>query len=125
MAVLQETVAKAWEDRKGPAVLTTVDEAGVPNSVYVTCVNRFGDDTFVVADNYFDKTRKNILAGSRASLLFITQDDKAYQIKGAVTYHKDGEVFDAMKKWNPPKHPGHAAAALKAEEIYSGAEKLL
>jgi len=30
-----------------------------------------------------------------------------------------------MKKWNPPKHPGHAAAALKAEEIYSGAEKLL
>ncbi len=29
------------------------------------------------------------------------------------------------KKWNPEKHPGHAAAALKVEEVYSGAEKLL
>ncbi len=30
-----------------------------------------------------------------------------------------------MKKWNPKKHPGHAAAALKVEEVYTGAEKLL
>jgi hypothetical protein len=29
-----------------------------------------------------------------------------------------------MKKWNPDKYPGHAAAALKVEEIYSGSEKL-
>jgi len=29
-----------------------------------------------------------------------------------------------MKTWNPPQHPGHAAAALKVEEAYSGAEKL-
>jgi hypothetical protein len=28
-----------------------------------------------------------------------------------------------MKKWNPQKHPGHAAAALNVEEVYSGAEK--
>jgi len=30
-----------------------------------------------------------------------------------------------MKQWNPEKHPGHAAAALKVEEAYSGAERLL
>ena len=30
-----------------------------------------------------------------------------------------------MEKWNPEKHPGHAAAALKVEEIYKGAEKIL
>jgi uncharacterized protein len=30
-----------------------------------------------------------------------------------------------MKKWNPEKHPGRAAAALKVEEVYSGSEKLL
>jgi len=29
-----------------------------------------------------------------------------------------------MKKWNPQKHPGHAAAALNVEEVSSGAEKL-
>ena len=29
-----------------------------------------------------------------------------------------------MKKWNPKEHPGHAAAALKVEEVYKGGEKL-
>jgi len=30
-----------------------------------------------------------------------------------------------MKTWNPEKHPGHAAVALKVEEVYSGVEKLM
>ena len=125
MPKLPEDVSKAWDDRKGPVVLTTVDDAGVPNAIYATCVSRFDDETIVVADNYFDKTRKNILAGSKGSILFITNDDKAFQLKGTVVYHKDGAVFDDMKQWNPEKHPGHAAAALKVEEVYSGAKKLL
>lgn len=125
MAILPDTVSKAWDDRKGPVVLTTVDAAGTPNSIYATCVSKFGEERLVVADNYFSKTRKNIQAGSRGSLLFITNEDKAFQIKGSIEYHTDGEVFDDMKKWNPAKHPGHAAAALKVEEVYSGAERLL
>ena len=125
MATLPTSVSKAWDDRKGPAVLTTVDDEGVPNAIYVTCISKFSEDTIVIADNYFDKTRKNILAGSKGSLLFITNDDKAFQIKGAIEYHKSGEIFQDMKKWNPTQHPGCAAAALKVKEIYSGAERLL
>ena len=53
-------------------MLTTVDGAGVPNAIYATCVSRFDEETLVVADNYFNKTRKNILSGSKGSLLFIT-----------------------------------------------------
>jgi len=34
------------------------------------------------------------------------------------------EVFDHVKTWNPPKRPGHGAAALRVEEVYSAAEKL-
>jgi hypothetical protein len=30
-----------------------------------------------------------------------------------------------MKRWNPKQHPGNAAAVLKVEEVYAGAEKLL
>jgi hypothetical protein len=30
-----------------------------------------------------------------------------------------------MKKWNPTKHPGHAAAALKVEQVFSGGEQIL
>jgi hypothetical protein len=29
-----------------------------------------------------------------------------------------------MKGWNPTKHPGHAVAVLRIEEIYSGSEQL-
>ncbi len=44
--------------------------------------------------------------------------------KGPIEYRKEGEIFDDMKKWNPKQHPGHAAAVLKVEEVYSGSEKL-
>lgn len=40
-------------------------------------------------------------------------------------YHTEGAVFQDMKEWSPEKHPGHAAAALTVEEVYSGAKKLL
>jgi predicted pyridoxine 5'-phosphate oxidase superfamily flavin-nucleotide-binding protein len=125
MSVLPENVSKAWDDHQGPVILTTVDKAGVPNSIYATCVSKFNEETLVVANNYFSKTLKNIASGSHGSLLFITKEGKAYQVKGSIEYHTEGQVFDDMKTWNPEKHPGHAATALKVEAVYSGAEKLL
>jgi len=125
MSGLPEEVGKAWDERKGPIIFTTVDGNGVPNAIYATCVNKFDEDTIVIADNFFDKTQKNILAGSRGSILFITSNDKAFQVKGTIEYHKEGDIFEDMKTWNPKQHPGHAAAVLKVEEVYSGSEKLL
>ncbi len=125
MAALPEKVRQAWADRDGPAILATVDADGTPNIIYASAVGMFGDDRIVVADNYFDKTRKNILRGSKAALLFMTKQRKAYQVKGGLEYHQSGPVFDSMKKWNSPKHPGRAAAALQAETIYSGADRIV
>jgi predicted pyridoxine 5'-phosphate oxidase superfamily flavin-nucleotide-binding protein len=125
LTTLPEAVCEAWKNRKGPAVLTTVDGEGIPNAIYATCVSKHSEDTLVVADNYFHKTRANILAGSKGSLLFITGEGKAYQIKGTIEYHTAGPVFDDMKKWNPNKHPGNAAAALRVEQVFSGSERLV
>ena len=125
MSVLPEEVSKAWDERKGPIIFTTLDENEVPNAIYATCVNKFDEDTIVIADNFFDKTRNNILAGSKGSILFITNEGKAFQVKGTIEYHKEGDIFEDMKTWNPKQHPGHAAAALRVEEVYSGAKKLL
>jgi len=124
MIVLPDSVREAWEDRDGPMILATVSPEGVPNIIYVGCVGAFGEDRLVVADNYFHKTRKNLLNGGKGSLLFRSKKGKAYQVKGTLEYHKNGDIFDHMKTWNPSKHPGHAAAALRIEEVYSGAEKL-
>jgi uncharacterized protein len=125
MSQLPEDASKAWDNRKGPVVFATVDKNGVPNAIYATCVSKFNEETIVIADNYFDKTSTNILAGSRGSILFITNEDKSFQVKGTIEYHIEGKLFEDMKKWNPTKHPGNAAAALNVEEVYSGSKKLL
>ena len=125
MAKLPKIVSEAWENRIPAVVFTTVSTTGVANSIYATCVSKYDEETLIVADNYFDKTKQNILAGSKGVLLFITEDNKAYQIKGSLQYCTEGVIFDDMKRWNPEKHPGHAAAALKVEEVYKGAEKLV
>lgn len=124
MPSLPQSAREAWDDRDGPVILATVGPNGTPNIIYVTCVGTFGDDRLVVADNYFDKTRRNLLAGGKGAMLFRSKAGKAYQVKGTLEYHTDGEVFQSMKTWNPTKHPGHAAAALRIEAVYSGAEKL-
>ncbi len=125
MSLLPSEVIEQWNNHAGPVVLTTVDNNGIPNAIYATCVGKYSDEILVVADNYFDKTRKNILAGSKASLLFITEENKSYQIKGTVELLESGPIFDDMKTWNPEKHPGRAAAAITVEEVYSGAEKIV
>ena len=124
MPTLPENVSKAWDEREGAIVLTTVDSQGKPNSIYATCVKKWNNEKLVVADNYFSKTRANILGGSRAAILFITADNKAFQVKGVLEYQTEGEIFDDMKQWLDPKHPGHAAVVLHVEEVYSGADQL-
>ncbi|MFW5848239.1 MAG: pyridoxamine 5'-phosphate oxidase family protein [Spirochaetota bacterium] len=123
--VLPNEVSEAWEHREGPVVFTTVDSDGIPNAIYAGAVGKHDDGTIVIANNYFDKTIRNIRAGSDASVLFITDAGKAYQIKGSISYHQDGPYFEFMKSWNSAKHPGHGAAAVAAREVYSGAERLL
>jgi predicted pyridoxine 5'-phosphate oxidase superfamily flavin-nucleotide-binding protein len=73
MAALPRNIIEAWDRRKGPVVLATVNGDGVPNIIYATCVSRYDEETIVIADNFFDKTRKNIQAGGPGSLLFITE----------------------------------------------------
>ncbi len=122
--MIPETVKQAWTKREGSVILATVNSDGVPNIIYVACVSLYGDDRLVVADNYFDKTRQNIKSGSKGAALFITDDNKAYQLKGTLEYHESGPIFEDMKKWNPPTLPGHGATALVVSEVFSGAERV-
>ncbi|MBN2325676.1 MAG: pyridoxamine 5'-phosphate oxidase family protein [Candidatus Omnitrophica bacterium] len=124
MTCIPENVRQAWENRDGPAIFATVDAAGAPNIIYVTCVALYGDDRFVIADNYFHKTRRNLQTGCTGALLFREKEGKAYQVKGTLAYHTGGEIFENMKTWNPPPHPGHAAVSLLVEQAFSGAERL-
>ena len=125
MAKIPEIAAKVWENREGPVVLTTVDSKGIPNSIYVTCVRKISNEEIVVADNKMQKTRTNIMAGSPVTLLYISNEKKAFQLKGSVEYRTSGKEFDEMKNgWLDKKYPGNAAVIFHIEAVYSGAEKL-
>lgn len=124
MANLPEIVKEQWDNVEGAMVLTTVSADAVPNSIYIACVKKIADDKIVIADNYFDKTRANIAAGSKGSLLFITKERKSFQIKGSFEYLTDGPIFDDMRSWARQDLPRVAAVILNIEEVYSGGKKL-
>ena len=125
MAKLTEAAIKAWDEHDGPVIFTTVDQDAMPNTIYVTCVKRLGDDKIVVADNKLHKTKANIMAGSQATILYITKEKKAFQLKGSLEYMAAGDIYEDMKNnWLDKKYPGHGAVVLTVEEVYTGAEKL-
>lgn len=122
---LPKTVMEAWDNRQSATVFTTVNLQGIPNSIYATSVARYGDDKIILANNYFNKTMENIASGSTGSLLFITKQERSFQLKGSLSYYTQGEIFDDMKSWNPTRFPGHGVVVLEIKEIFAGAEKLL
>lgn len=125
MANLPRVASLAWDNHDGPAVLATADPQGNPNVVYVSSVSKYREDMFLIANNYLNKTQANILTGSRGALLYITKEGKAYQVKGILEYYSDGPLFDDMKKWNAPDLPGHGVVALRVEQVFFGAERIL
>lgn len=122
---LPREVIDAWNERVDPLVVTTVDENGLPNSIYASIVHLTTDGRIAVADNYFDKTAENIGSGTPAVFLFITPRKKAYQIKGHLEYFKSGPQFDTMLEWADPKHPRRGVVLMNPESIYHGSRKLL
>jgi len=124
MAKIPELVKCAWEKRTGFPVFATTDENSQANAIYVGALNIFDDETIVIANNYFNKTLANIKSGSKGALVFITEDKKAYQIKGSIEYATSGPYFDFMNSINPEGYPGLGATVIRVETVYSGAEKL-
>ncbi|MGD9642721.1 MAG: pyridoxamine 5'-phosphate oxidase family protein [Elusimicrobiales bacterium] len=120
----KEILKAAWDLREGPAVFTTVDKEGLPNSVYVLGMKLLEDGSIAIIDNYFQKTRENIKNGSKGSFLFLAKPRKPYQAKGRIEYFTSGPVYEELCAAIPEKYPRVAAAVLRVEELYSGAEKL-
>jgi predicted pyridoxine 5'-phosphate oxidase superfamily flavin-nucleotide-binding protein len=120
-----DRMAQAWETREGPAVFATVDAASkMPNAIFVNEIRYLPGEGFIVANNYFSKTLANIKNGTKGAILFLTKERKSFQVKGTLSYHTQGPIFENMQSWHNPKHPGVAAVLLHVEQAYSGAEEL-
>lgn len=125
MNMIPQEALDALANPASPPIFSTVSPSGSVNSIYATCMWLYGDDSILVADNYFKKTKENIDGGSDGSILVITEEKKTYQFKGKLEYADSGAPFDFMKEKNPSHLPGHGAVILTVSELYSGSEKLL
>ena len=116
---------QAWNEREPLAALATTDAGGTPNVIWVLCLHLTDEAQLVVADNAMSKTRTNIDAGSSGTLVFLAQPRRAYQLKGPLSYHADGPVFEAMKHgWLDDSYLGRGAVLMEIREIYAGADRV-
>ncbi|MEW6009743.1 pyridoxamine 5'-phosphate oxidase family protein [Methanobacterium alkalithermotolerans] len=118
--VLNEEMMEAIE--KNLVFLATVSKEGVPNVVPIGFARPLNENTILIADNYMNKTIKNLEDNHKLSL--IVQDAKSlpYQFKGTVEIFKSGEYFDEVVDWAQnvmselePK----SAILFTVEDIYS------
>ncbi len=123
MTAIPKEVKDAIE-REKTFVLTTADKASVPNAAYIAYLKTVEDDKILIADNYFDKTRKNLNVNNKVSIIMLDEQKGSYQIKGTAQCLTEGKYFDEMKEWVDPKHPAVQAVVVTVEEVYNGSKRL-
>ncbi len=127
MAKLSEEVKTAI-DKAATACVATVDTDAVANVVFVSYLKYQDDETIIIADNKFNKTRMNLSNNPKLAFVVLdTETKKSYQIKGSVKSYTDGEKYQAVVDWVHVKHPQTtpvAAIYVEVEEVYCGREKI-
>lgn len=118
--VLNDELKEAIE--KNLVFLATASIQGVPNVVPIGFARPIDDKTILIADNYMNKTRKNLDENPKLSLIVSDAKTFPYQVKGTVEIFESGEYFDQVVEWAQnvmtelqPK----SAILFKVEEIYS------
>jgi len=125
MPTIPDNVFKALQESDFPAVFSTVSTDGNPDSVWVAIVKTGNRESLLINDTELAKTRDNILAGSRGTVIFVTRHRKSYQIKGALKYHSSGSLYDYAVAVSDPVRKIVATVELVVDEVYEGAEKLV
>lgn len=121
MARLTSEVRNVIE-RQGVFPIATASKDGLPNVVPMTFVKVFDDENLLIVDNFMNKTKQNIKSNPYISICVWDLENKlSYQIKGKVTIHDSGPVFEQARTWVKEKMPAlqpKAAVLLKVTNIY-------
>jgi uncharacterized protein len=102
--------------------LATASADGVPNVVPIGFARPIDKDTILIADNYMNKTRKNLENNPWISLVTKDATKCPFQFKGKVEIFESGTHFDTVTEWGQnamTKLTPKAAILMKVTEIYS------
>ena len=121
MAQLTDEVKEAILKQNDFPVATS-NQDRVPNVVYISYLKVIDDQTVLIADNFLNKTRDNIL--NNGNIAFTVLDDKkgSFQIKGRAERLTEGALFNEVQKWVSDDLPKVAAVVMHIEDIYNGAK---
>lgn len=121
MARLPEAVKKAIT-KQDIFSMATSNQDCMPNVVYIKHLKIIDDQTILIADNYFNKTRDNILGNGKVAFAVLDDEKGSFQVKGTAERLTEGPMFDEVQKWVPDRLPRVAAVVMHVEDIYNGAK---
>ena len=81
-----------------PVVVATASADGQPNCNYVGVHKLLDDETIYLSDQFFLKTKANLLANPKVAIIFMGEAG-AFTIHGTATYINEGEQFEELKAW--------------------------
>ena len=102
--------------------LATSSKEGIPNVVPIGFARPIDGETILIADNYMNKTRKNLEENPNISLVTKDATKCPYQFKGKIEIFESGKYFDIVTEWGQnamTKLTPKAAILMNVEEIYS------
>ncbi len=109
--------------------LGTASKAGIPNTVPIGLGKFLDDETMVLVDNYFLKTRRNLEENPVLALSFwVTEErdgkaitNEGYQLKGTAHFEDSGPIYERMRadtKAIKAEFPVKAVLVFKVTDIF-------
>ncbi len=101
--------------------LATCSKTGIPNVCTVGAIDILDDETIIIIDNYFRKTKENFLENPAVAIL-LRMDRECYQIKGTSEYKQEGEVYQNARKWMKSKgdhYPAKGVLVIKVNACFN------
>ena len=108
--------------RDGLVFVATSSGSGVPNVVPIGFARPLDESTILIADNFMDKTRKNLEENPKIALIPKEAAKCPYQFKGTVQIFTSGKYFDEVTEWGEnamTKLKPKAAILMKIQETYT------
>ena len=120
--IMPEEVKKLFEAQSIVA-FATANEEGKPNVVPILWHTILDDETALILDNYMRTSKQNLMENSNVCISFWDPEtNEAYKIKGIGTYHAEGTIYEAGKKYMQSKKPDNAprgVVEVKVTEAYN------
>ena len=101
--------------------LATASKDSTPNAVPIGAFKLLDDETILISDQFFGKTLANMKANPKVALTW-WGEKAGFQIKGTVTLHTSGKIFEDDVAWVKSMKPNltpKGAVVMKITEVFN------